>query len=231
MAVIEIQSLSKAYNKHNALHDVNLNINAGQIVGVFGRNGCGKSTLLKVLGGLITVYQGKVFINGARPAMAETKKHISYLAEKPFLPDRYNAEACLNLYEQFYNDFDRAKAERYLQKFNIPNKQSMKKLSKGMVEKLHLAMIMGREADIYLLDEPISGIDPAARQDIMEELVSFYCPESVVIITSHLINELEAVIDTAVFLKDGEVVLSGAAEDLRLAHGKSLNELFMEVCR
>lgn len=231
MALIEIQGLTKTYGRVEALRGLDLTVNAGQIIGIFGPNGSGKSTLLKILAGIITLYEGKVLIGGARPAAATTKENISYLAEQPFLPDRYNARDCLKLYEAFFTDFDATKAESYIERFNLPMKTPMRKLSKGMQEKLHLAMIMGREAEVYLLDEPMGGIDPLARQNILDEMVEFYRPDAAVILTSHLLDELERVVDTAIFLKEGEIILAGGAEDLRMAHGKSLSELFREVCR
>lgn len=231
MAFIECTHLQKKYGKKTvALRDLNATFDTGCVVGIFGPNGSGKSTFLKILAGVETSYSGKVLINGSAPGVV-SKGIVSYLPEQFFLNHRFSAKKAIDLYDDFYDDFEPERARELIANFNLSEKAPIKTFSKGMREKLHFALTMSRNAKVYLLDEPLGGIDPATRQDILRELVQHYNPNALTIITTHMITEMETLFDRAFYFRNGEVALEGEAETLRMEHGKSLNDLFMEVCR
>ena len=228
MARIEINNLTKNFGDLTALDDVTVSLEQGQIVGLLGPNGSGKTTLIKILNGLLQPTSGGVTINGSAPGV-ETKKVVAYLPDRNALPDYMTASQLMDIYEDFFEDFDRLKAESMVDDLGINRKQTMKKMSKGTKEKLQLCLVMARQAEVYLLDEPIGGVDPATRDYILRTIISNYNENAVVLISTHLIADVESVLDDVVFLKDGRVVLHKAADEIREEKGESVDKLFREV--
>ena len=228
MARIEISNLTKKFGDLTALDDVTVSLEQGQIVGLLGPNGSGKTTLIKILNGLLQPTSGGVTINGSAPGV-ETKKVVAYLPDRNALPDYMTASQLMDIYEDFFEDFDRLKAEAMVDDLGINRKQTMKKMSKGTKEKLQLCLVMARQAEVYLLDEPIGGVDPATRDYILRTIISNYNENAVVLISTHLIADVESVLDDVVFLKEGRVVLHKAADAIREEKGESVDKLFREV--
>lgn len=228
MARIEINNLTKNFGDLTALDDVTVSLEQGQIVGLLGPNGSGKTTLIKILNGLLQPTSGSVTINGSAPGV-ETKKVVAYLPDRNALPDYMTASQLMDVYEDFFADFDRLKAEAMIDDLGINRKQTMKKMSKGTKEKLQLCLVMARQAEVYLLDEPIGGVDPATRDYILRTIISNYNENAVVLISTHLIADVESVLDDVVFIKEGRVVLHKAAEEIREEKGESVDKLFREV--
>ncbi len=228
MARIEINNLTKKFGDLAALDDVTVSLEQGQIVGLLGPNGSGKTTLIKILNGLLQPTSGSVTINGITPGV-ETKKVVAYLPDRNALPDYMTASQLMDIYEDFFEDFDRMKAEAMVDDLGINRKQTMKKMSKGTKEKLQLCLVMARKAEVYLLDEPIGGVDPATRDYILRTIISNYNENAVVLISTHLISDVESVLDDVVFIKDGRVVLHKAADEIREEKGESIDKLFREV--
>ena len=228
MARIEINNLTKNFGDLTALDDVTVSLEQGQIVGLLGPNGSGKTTLIKILNGLLQPESGSVTINGNAPGV-ETKKVVAYLPDRNALPDYMTASQLMDIYEDFFEDFDRLRAEAMVDDLGINRKQTMKKMSKGTKEKLQLCLVMARQAEVYLLDEPIGGVDPATRDYILRTIISNYNENAVVLISTHLIADVESVLDDVVFLKEGRVVLHKAADAIREEKGESVDKLFREV--
>ena len=228
MARIEINNLTKNFGDLKALDDVTVSLEQGQIVGLLGPNGSGKTTLIKILNGLLQPTSGGVTINGSAPGV-ETKKVVAYLPDRNALPDYMTASQLMDIYEDFFEDFDRMKAEAMVDDLGINRKQTMKKMSKGTKEKLQRCLVMARQAEVYLLDEPIGGVDPATRDYILRTIISHYNENAVVLISTHLIADVESVLDDVVFIKDGRVVLHKAADEIREEKGESVDKLFREV--
>ena len=228
MARIEINNLTKNFGDLTALDDVTVSLEQGQIVGLLGPNGSGKTTLIKILNGLLQPTSGSVTINGNMPGV-ETKKVVAYLPDRNALPDYMTASQLMDIYEDFFEDFDRLKAESMVDDLGINRKQTMKKMSKGTKEKLQLCLVMARQAEVYLLDEPIGGVDPATRDYILRTIISNYNENAVVLISTHLIADVESVLDDVVFLKEGRVVLHKAADEIREEKGESVDKLFRAV--
>lgn len=228
MARIEIGDLSKNFGSLRALDGVTLSLDGGHIVGLLGPNGSGKTTLIKILNGLLVPTKGSVSINEMTPGV-ETKKIAAYLPDRNALPDYMTTEQLIEMYSDFFEDFDAAKAAEMIEDLGIDTKQQMKKMSKGTKEKLQLCLVMARKAEVYLLDEPIGGVDPATRDYILRTIISNYNEDGIVIISTHLIADIESVLDNVIFLKEGKVALEGSADDIREKEGKSIDELFREV--
>ena len=228
MARIEINNLTKNFGDLTALDDVTVSLEKGQIVGLLGPNGSGKTTLIKILNGLLQPTSGSVTINGSAPGV-DTKKVVAYLPDRNALPDYMTASQLMDIYEDFFEDFDRLKAEAMVDDLGIDRKQTMKKMSKGTKEKLQLCLVMARQAEVYLLDEPIGGVDPATRDYILRTIISNYNEDAVVLISTHLIADVETVLDDVVFLKEGRIVLHKAADEIREEKGESVDKLFREV--
>ncbi len=228
MARIEIKDLTKRFGALTALDEVTFSLDKGQIVGLLGPNGSGKTTLIKLMNGLLRPTGGSVLIDGMAPGV-ETKKTVAYLPDRNALPDYMTTDQLIGMYEDFFEDFDRARAEAMLDDLGIDRKQAMKKMSKGTKEKLQLCLVMARRAGVYLLDEPIGGVDPATRDYILKTIISNYNEDAVVIISTHLISDIESVLDDVIFLKEGRVVLHKAADEIREENGESVDKLFREV--
>lgn len=228
MYVLECKNLNKSYGSKRALENVNLQIGSGRILGLLGPNGSGKTTLIKLAEGLLQPTSGEILIDGEQPG-ASSKSKIAYLPDREYLPDYMTVEQLLKFYGDFFKDFDTERAEDMLKSLSINKSQRLKKLSKGTKEKVQLILTMSRDAKIYILDEPIAGVDPAARDYILKTIISNYCPDSLVIICTHLIADIESVLDEVVFLKDGRVVLHGDADTIREQKGMNIDGLFREV--
>lgn len=203
---------------------------SGKIVGLLGPNGSGKTTLIKILNGLLTPDQGVVLVDGERPG-TYTKSIISYLPDKPYFAGWMKVSDLLDFFEDFYEDFDRAKADHMCKALQIDEKLRMKTLSKGTKEKVQLILVMSRQAKLYLLDEPIAGVDPAARDYILSTILNNYNPEGTVLISTHLISDVERVLDEVVFIRNGQMVFQDLVDNIREKEGKSVDELFREVFR
>lgn len=230
MAVLECRQLTKKYGNITALDHIDLVLEPGRIVGLVGPNGSGKTTLIKLAQHLLTPTDGQILVGGTRPG-PETKAMVSYLPDRDFLPSWMNVESLLNFYEDFYADFNPARALQMLEALGINPKQTFKKLSKGTREKVQLIMTMSRNAAVYLLDEPIAGVDPAARDYILRTIISNYSENGLVLISTHLIADVEPVLDEVVFLKQGHIELHENADALRERTGMSVDGYFREVYR
>lgn len=232
MNVLEINGLSKSYKKNvPVLHNLNLSIESGRIVGLLGPNGCGKSTLIKLISGLLQPDSGEILVDGKKVG-AQTKAVVSYLPERTYFNSWMKVSQLLDYFEEFYEDFDKTRALKLLADLNISTNAKLKALSKGTKEKVQLILVMSRDAKLYLLDEPIAGVDPAAREYILSTIVSNYNPEASIIITTHLITDVEQVLDDFYFLSfGGRILKSGNAEEARNESGQSLDMLFREVFR
>ncbi len=226
--ILECNGLSKNYGSKTALKNINLIIQPGQIIGLLGPNGSGKTTLIKLINGLLQPSAGSILVNGMKPGL-ETKKIVSYLSDKNYLSDWMKVEDILQMFEDFYPDFNRQKANEMLKDLDIDEKQKFKTLSKGTKEKVQLILVMAREAKLYVLDEPIAGVDPAARDYILRTILRNYNPEATVIISTHLIADVEQIFDAVVFINKGEINLFETVDDVRIKHGKSVDQLFREV--
>lgn len=230
MNALECKNLCKSYKKNRpVLDNFNIEIPMGKIVGLLGPNGCGKSTLMKLISGLLQADSGEILI--ADELVGENSKAlVSFLPERTYFSSNMKVSELISFFEDFYKDFDTARAYKLLEDLLIDPKASLKSLSKGTKEKVQLILVMSRNAKLYLLDEPIAGVDPAAREYILSTIVSNYNPEATIIITTHLISDIEQILDDFVFLGfGGNILLTGNAEEARNESGKSLDELFKEV--
>jgi len=228
MEILVCNHLSKSYGSLRALDDIDLTLNEGKIVGLLGPNGSGKTTLIKLISRLLVPSEGKIEICGIEPS-AESKALISYLPDRNCLPDWMNSMELIDLYQDFFLDFDRQRALEMLESLDIDLNMPLKKMSKGTKEKVQLIMVMSRRAKLYLLDEPIAGVDPAARDYILHTIISNYEEDATILISTHLIADVEQVLDEVVFLKEGKVFLHRNADELREETGKSIDEYFREV--
>ena len=228
MAKIEIKGLTKRFEGITALDKVNLELEEGQIVGLLGPNGSGKTTLIKMMNGLLTPTEGEILIGGMKPGVG-TKRIVAYLPDRNALPDYMTTDQLVRLYEDFFEDFDRTRAEAMIDDLGIDRRQALKKMSKGTREKLQLCLVMAREAQVYLLDEPIGGVDPATRDYILKTIISNYNENAVVIISTHLIADIKSVLDDVIFIKEGKIVLHSMAEEIREEKEESIDQLFREV--
>ena len=228
-ALVECVRLTKCYtNGVPAVAGLNLTIEKGHIVGLLGPNGSGKTTLIKMINGLLRPTDGVVLVNGKEPGV-ETKKRISYLPERTYLEAQRTVADMLDFFEDFYEDFQKERALNMLSSLGIEPKARMKTLSKGTKEKVQLILVMSRDADLFILDEPIAGVDPAARDYIIRTIISNYNPEASVIICTHLISDIENILDDVIFIKQGQIVLQMPVDDIREKHGKTVDAYFREV--
>ena len=222
MAILTCRDLSKRFGKVQALDSVNLDVEPGRVVGLLGPNGSGKTTLIKLANGLLTPSSGELLIYGEKPG-PETKALVSYL------PEWMSAKQLMDFFQDFYEDFDRDRAQEMLQRLGIEESQRIKQMSKGTREKVQLIMVMSRRAKLYLLDEPIGGVDPATRDYILDTIIRNYNPEAAVIISMHLIADVEQVLDDVIFINQGRVVLQSSVDEIREEKGMSVDQYFREV--
>lgn len=228
MTILNASKLSKRFSKTFALQNVSLDVEAGRVIGLLGPNGSGKTTFLKLCNGLLTPTSGSIQIAGMAPGV-ETKKIVSYLPENSWFNDWMKVKDMVSFFADFYADFDAEKAADMLRTLGIEPTALIKTLSKGTKEKVQLILVMARKAKLYLLDEPIGGVDPAVRDYILRTIISNYNPEASVIISTHLIADVEQVLDEVIFLKEGEIVLHEDVDTIREEKGTSVDQLFREV--
>ncbi|MDD6284035.1 MAG: ABC transporter ATP-binding protein [Firmicutes bacterium] len=232
MTVLEAKHISKIYSGRNyVLNDFNFKLESGRIVGLLGPNGCGKTTFLKLVSGLLTPTAGSIEVCGI-PVSERTNSLVSYLPERTYFNPSMRVSELMDYFCDFYPDFDRAKAEKMLGDLQITTNRPLKALSKGQREKVQLVLVMARRARLYLLDEPIGGVDPASRDYILQTIVGNYAEDATVVITTHLIYDIEPVLDEFMFLGyGGQIIMGGNADDIRAQYGRSLDQLFREVFR
>lgn len=228
MAIFECRNLTKRYGRTPALDDFSVSVEPGCILGLLGPNGSGKTTLLKLANGLLSPSSGEVLIDGRKPCK-ETRTLISYLPDRNCLPAWMNSLNLMDFYADFYPDFDRERARDMLSKLGIDDKLPVGRMSKGTQEKVQLILVMSRKAKLYLLDEPIGGVDPATRDYILNTIICNYEPESSVILSTHLISDVEKILDRVCFINNGKLILSSSVDEIREEHGKSVDAYFREV--
>lgn len=228
MTILSTKNLTKSYGKKTALSQINLEISRGRIIGLLGPNGSGKSTFIKIAAGLLVPTAGEIIIDGQPPGV-DTKAKVSYLSERTYLNDWMRVSEIIAFFEDFYADFNRIKAENMLKDLNINPDDRLKTMSKGTKEKVQLILVMSRQAELYLLDEPIGGVDPAARDYILNTIITNYKEEASVIISTHLIADVEQILDDIIFINQGELALSSSVDEIRETHNKFVDGLFREV--
>ena len=228
--ILECKDLTKRYGKKTALNHINLTLKSGRIIGLLGPNGSGKTTMIKLINGLLTPTEGQVLIDGMAPGV-KTKSIVSYLPERTYLDESMRITEAIEYFEDFYRDFDRKRALQMLKKVHLEPSARIKTLSKGNKEKVQLILVMSRRAKLYCLDEPIAGVDPAARDYILSTIINNYDENATIIISTHLISDVENMLDEVLFLKEGRLYLHGSVEAIRAKEGKSIDELFREVFR
>lgn len=227
---LECKNLTKSYGNHTALQNLNIALPAGKIIGLLGPNGSGKTTLIKLAAGLLTPTQGEILVCGTKPG-PESKSLVSYLPERTYLPDWMTVQDALNFFVDFYSDFDYVRAVDMLESLQVPAKARIKTLSKGTKEKVQLVLVMSRRARLFLLDEPIGGVDPAARDYILNTILTNYNEDATVLISTHLIAYIERTLDEFIFLQNGQIVSYASTDSLREDLGKSIDTYFREVFR
>lgn len=228
MSILQCRNLSKKYGATEALRGIDLELEAGRIVGLLGPNGSGKTTFIKLANGLLKPSEGEILIDGNRPGK-ETKAEVAYLPDRDFLPDYMSVSQLIKYYSDFFSDMNTAKAEEMLRSLDLDKDMKLKKMSKGTKEKVQLILTMSRDAKVYFLDEPIAGVDPAARDYILRTIITNYNPDALVVISTHLIADVENVLDDVVFIKEGSIVLHKEADVIREEEAKSIDGLFREV--
>ena len=226
--VLEVQGVTKRYGSKKALDGIDLSLSQGKIVGLLGPNGSGKTTLMKLAAGLLTQDSGSITVCGEKVG-PKSKALVSYLPDKTYFQKGQKIKELLDLFGDFYEDFDRERAENMIRDLGIDENAKLGTLSKGNQEKVQLVVVMSRRARLYLLDEPIGGVDPAARDYILNTIITNYDPDATVLISTHLISDVERVLDGFVFLNEGKIVRFGSVDEVREETGKSLDELFREV--
>ena len=228
MELLEIKNLSKKYEKKKALDNVNIKISNGKIIGLLGKNGAGKSTLIKLINDLLTPTSGEILVHGKKIGV-ESKKVISYLPEKTYLNQQMKVSEVIKYFEDFYDNFDSKKAKKLLKDLDLDIEQKLSKMSKGMQEKVQLVLVMSRNADLYILDEPLGGVDPATRDYILDTILSNFNENASVIISTHLISDIERILDEVIFIDKGKIILQSDADKLRKKENGSIDEIFRRM--
>lgn len=228
MELLEIKNLNKKYDKKYVLKDVDLKITSGKIIGLLGKNGAGKTTLIKLINDLLTPTSGKIFVKGNNIGV-ESKKVISYLPERTYLNKQMKVSEVIEYFKDFYDDFDDKKARKLLKDLDLDTNSRLTKMSKGMQEKVQLVLVMSRKADLYILDEPLGGVDPATRDYILDTILSNFNEKASVIISTHLISDIERILDEVIFIDKGEIILQEDADKLRNKEKSSIDEIFRRM--
>ena len=225
MELLECKQLCKSYEDKQILKDINLKIPRGKIIGLLGKNGTGKTTLIKLINDLLTPTSGEVLIKGKKPGV-ESKDIIAFLPERTYLDREMSVKDAIKYFEEFYTNFDLQKAVKLLKDLDLDMNSKISKMSKGMQEKLQLILVMSRNAELYILDEPLGGVDPATRDYILDTILSNFCEGASVIISTHLIADIERILDEVIFIDKGEIVLTSSADELRNKENASIDEIF-----
>ena len=225
MELLECKNLCKEFDKKPILQDINLKIPRGKIIGLLGKNGAGKSTLIKLMNDLLTPTSGEILINGEKPGV-HSKEIIAYLPERTYLDKEMTIKQAIKYFEEFYKNFDSEKAIRLLKDLDLDINKKISKMSKGMQEKLQLILVMSRNAELYILDEPLGGVDPATRDYILDTILSNFCEGASVIISTHLISDIERILDEVIFVDQGKIILASSADELRNKENASIDEVF-----
>jgi len=228
MKLLEIKDLNKSFDNKEILKDINLSIQSGKIIGLLGKNGVGKTTLIKLINDLLTPTSGEILIKGQKIGI-ETKKVISYLPERTYLNKQMKVSEVIRYFEDFYDNFDSEKAKKLLKDLDLDINQKLTKMSKGMQEKVQLVLVMSRNADLYVLDEPLGGVDPATRDYILDTILSNFNEKASVIISTHLISDIEKILDEVIFIDKGQIVLKSDADKLRKKEKSSIDEIFRRM--
>lgn len=228
MACIEFKNVYKSFGEKTILDDINLKLDGGKIIGLLGRNGTGKSTLIKLINDLLTPTSGEVLINGEKPGI-ESKKIVAYLPERTYLDKSMTVDQVIKFFSEFYENFSSEKAYELLKSLNLDSKMKLTKMSKGMQEKVQLILVMSRDADIYILDEPLGGVDPATRDYILDTILSNFKEGSTVIISTHLIDDIEKILDEVLIIDNGKIIIHENADELRQRENASINEIFRRI--
>ena len=228
MTLLECKELNKSFDKKKVLSDINLKIPSGKIIGLLGRNGAGKSTLIKLINDLLTIDSGEILFKGKKIDV-NSKKHISYLPERTYLDKSMKVSEVFKYFSDFYDDFNLKKAKKLLKDLDLDINTRISKMSKGMQEKLQLILVMSRDADLYILDEPLGGVDPATRDYILDTILSNFKEGSSVIISTHLISDVERILDEVVFIDKGKIVLQSKTDELREKEKSSIDEVFRRM--
>ncbi|WP_416367273.1 ABC transporter ATP-binding protein [Paenibacillus sanfengchensis] len=226
--LLQFEGVSKSYHSKRALNNVSFTLGPGKIIGLLGTNGSGKSTLMKIAAGLIPATAGSVSVLGTPVGLA-SKAIVSFMPDRPLTESWMRVRDAVGFCRDFYADFDEEKARKMLEFMNLQERDKVSSLSKGMNERLQLTLTLSRKAKLYLLDEPIGGVDPVARTKILDAIVEFYSEDSSLLISTHLVRDIERIFDEVIFIRGGEIVLQEDVEDLRLKHGKSVDDMFKEV--
>ena len=225
MELVKCNNLCKEFDNKQILNNINLIIPKGKIVGLLGKNGSGKTTLIKLINDLLTPTSGEVLINGEKPSI-KSKKVISYLPERTYLDKSMKISQIITFFDEFYDNFDKEKAIKLLKDLDLDINSKVSKMSKGMQEKLQLILVMSREAELYILDEPLGGVDPATRDYILDTILSNFSEGASIIISTHIISDIERILDDVIFIDKGEIVLISSADELRKKENASIDEIF-----
>ena len=228
MELVKIEKVNKYYGKKHVLKDVNLTISKGKIIGLLGKNGTGKSTLIKLINDLLTPDSGTILVNGKSIGI-ESKKVISFLPERTYLDKTMTVNKVIEFFEDFYDDFDSKKARKLLKDLDLDSTQKLSKMSKGMQEKVQLVLVMSRKAELYILDEPLGGVDPATRDYILDTILSNFNEGASVIISTHLISDIERILDEVIFIDKGKIILTSDTDTLRQKENSSIDEIFRRM--
>ena len=228
MEILKCINVNKEFDNKKILKDINLTITSGKIIGLLGKNGTGKSTLIKLINDLLTPTTGQILINGKEIGI-DSKKTISYLPERTYLDKSMSIDKVIEFFEDFYDNFDSKKARKLLKDFDLDTKQKLSKMSKGMQEKLQLVLVMSRKADLYILDEPLGGVDPATRDYILDTILTNFNEGASVIISTHLIADIERILDEVIFIDKGKIILHSNSDELRKKENGSIDEIFRRM--
>lgn len=226
--LVEFKNVYKSFDEKVILTDISFRINKGKIIGLLGKNGMGKSTIIKLLNGLLTPTSGEILINDLAPGV-ESKKIISYLPERSYLDKSMTVNQILTFFSEFYDNFNINTARKLLYDLNLSETDNLNKMSKGMLEKLQLVLVMSREADLYVLDEPLGGVDPATRDYILDTILTNFKDGASILISTHLIADIERILDDVIFIDHGKIILSKSADELRTEYNESIDEIFRRM--